>query len=346
MAVGKTWASNFWSSAAFVTVILLQTSSVLAQADPTSATESFTTATRTSVPAHTQIVEAGNGDFQFVPDSISAKVGDIIEFRFFAPNHSVARAEFEKPCVPIESTGPGKVGFWSGFRPAGVNSENPPIFQVRVNDTQPVFFYCAAPASCLKNQMLGVINPNSSMTLEKQQDAAKSSNLMYAPGESAPNEDGTSTTATATPVSSANPAPEHTKHLSTGAIVGIAIAGAAVAILVVAFIFLLGRHSSLQAVFKRLHRPEPATPGPHGMSAPFAPGYQQPYAGSFASPRSEMGDYAPPYDAPNKPYIPGGQMSELATSADYQTHKGLGIQHEQILAPEHIRRQTISPPLG
>lgn len=188
------------------------------------------------------------------------------------------------------------------------------------------------------------------MTLEKQQDAAKQSNLMYAPGESVPSEDGpstsTSTTATATPVSSANPAPEHTNQLSTGAIVGIAIAGVAVAILLAAFVFLLGRHSSLRAIFKRLHHPEPATPGPQELSAPFTPDYQQPYAGSFASPRSDIGDYAPPYDAPNKPYISGGQMSELGTPADYQTHKGLGIQHEQILAPEHLRRQTISPPLG
>ena len=38
-----------------------------------------------------------------------------IEFQFFPPNHSVARAEYEHPCVPYELTGEDKVGFFSGF---------------------------------------------------------------------------------------------------------------------------------------------------------------------------------------------------------------------------------------
>ena len=37
------------------------------------------------------------------------------EFQFFPPNHSVARAEYEYPCVPYELTGKDKVGFFSGF---------------------------------------------------------------------------------------------------------------------------------------------------------------------------------------------------------------------------------------
>lgn len=39
------------------------------------------------------------------------------EFEFFPTNHSVARAEYQHPCVPYELSGEGKVGFFSGFKP-------------------------------------------------------------------------------------------------------------------------------------------------------------------------------------------------------------------------------------
>jgi hypothetical protein len=35
----------------------------------------------------------------------------------------------------------------------------PPIFQVTVNDTSPIFFYCSAPGACIDDGMIGVINP-------------------------------------------------------------------------------------------------------------------------------------------------------------------------------------------
>lgn len=38
-------------------------------------------------------------------------------FQFFPQNHSVARAEYQHPCIPYENTGANKVGFWSGFQP-------------------------------------------------------------------------------------------------------------------------------------------------------------------------------------------------------------------------------------
>jgi hypothetical protein len=44
------------------------------------------------------------------------------EFIFHPDNHSVARAEFQFPCIPYELTGPNKVGFWSGFEPVAVGA--------------------------------------------------------------------------------------------------------------------------------------------------------------------------------------------------------------------------------
>ena len=34
----------------------------------------------------------------------------------------------------------------------------PPAFQVIVNDTDPMFFYCAAPGACQNEGMVGVVN--------------------------------------------------------------------------------------------------------------------------------------------------------------------------------------------
>ena len=40
-----------------------------------------------------------------------------LDFQFFPPNHSVARAPYEHPCVPYELFGVDQVGFFSGFFP-------------------------------------------------------------------------------------------------------------------------------------------------------------------------------------------------------------------------------------
>jgi plastocyanin len=58
--------------------------SVSAQSSPTSTS---------SAPAATWTVGVGRGDHKFEPDLVQASVGDIIQFDFFPPNHSVVRAE-------------------------------------------------------------------------------------------------------------------------------------------------------------------------------------------------------------------------------------------------------------
>lgn len=41
-------------------------------------------------------------------------IGDVVSFEFYPSGHSVARADFENPCVPYESNGADRSGFWSG----------------------------------------------------------------------------------------------------------------------------------------------------------------------------------------------------------------------------------------
>lgn len=59
--------------------------------------------------------------FEFVPNELTANVGDVLEFHFTGPglgvlggNHSVAMGDFDKPCMPASS------GFFSGYM--GVNA--------------------------------------------------------------------------------------------------------------------------------------------------------------------------------------------------------------------------------
>lgn len=54
---------------------------------------------------------------------------------------------------------PGKQGFFSGMIATDAVLADPPRFQVRINDTEPIFYYCSAPGSCIDWQMVGVINP-------------------------------------------------------------------------------------------------------------------------------------------------------------------------------------------
>jgi len=97
------------------------------------------------------VVEVGNGALTFVPNSISAAVGDIVEFHFYPASHSVAQSSFAAPCTPLNSS-----AFFSGPVPStsGVAAKT---FQLTVNSTAPIWFYCATLKHC-ESGMGGVIN--------------------------------------------------------------------------------------------------------------------------------------------------------------------------------------------
>jgi hypothetical protein len=140
---------------------------------------------------------------------------------------------------PLVYLGVDKVGFDSGFRIVDAILPDPPKFTLRINDTDPIFFYCGAPGSCIDWQMVGVINPNASVSLEVQKEFAANSSFMLLPGEDWPDEAETpftttttsatssataSSTSTGSAAGSGSEATEsHSHGLSTGAIAGIAI---------------------------------------------------------------------------------------------------------------------------
>jgi plastocyanin len=99
-------------------------------------------------------VGVGKTGLTFEPAEITADVGDIIHFKFWPKNHSVAQAAFAKPCEPLAN------GFWSGYVPtADMAKAAETSFMYNVtNATAPIWFYCTQGQHC-QNGMVGVINP-------------------------------------------------------------------------------------------------------------------------------------------------------------------------------------------
>jgi hypothetical protein len=199
-------------------------------------------------------------------------------FNFYPGGHRVARAEYKQPCIPYEYTGAGKKGFWTGIFAPQVITVPPPHYDVLVNDTEPIFFYCGAPGSCNQYSMVGVVNPTDEMTLDTQKAFAANSSLQLVPGEPFPSE---TLKPTNTPTSTPQPGggnggaggssqdaskDSSNSGLGAGAIAGIAIGAAAVLVIGAGIIYLCGRRGG----FERAHRKGLQPIGPHGSIPPGA----------------------------------------------------------------------------
>lgn len=81
------------------------------------------------------------GQLTFSPEAISAQPGDQVVFHFQQKNHTATQSSFASPCGPKDG------GFSSGFMPVAANvTDNFPTFAITVNDTQPLWVYCAQAA--------------------------------------------------------------------------------------------------------------------------------------------------------------------------------------------------------
>ncbi|KAK4900514.1 hypothetical protein LTR27_002230 [Elasticomyces elasticus] len=268
--------------------------------------------TQGEITVHT--VTVAKTPYAFDPQTVFAIPGDIITFEFWSGNHSIIRAEYGYPCIPYEDV-VGDAGFFSGFEPVSEGV----IFtwNLTVNSTSPVFYYCGAPGSCIGHGMLGVINPDASVSLNTQLELATQSDYMIEPGQALPDEAKQSlsslaelaTTATVTimasqtsspvlttasptvtPTASATPLPAAaSSSLSHGAIAGIAVGAAAFALIVAALFFFLGRTKSMQDELGRLRgRTDP----PSGGAA--VPAHQSWVGEKHASTISQLPAYQSP----------------------------------------------------
>ncbi|OAL42652.1 hypothetical protein IQ07DRAFT_525759 [Pyrenochaeta sp. DS3sAY3a] len=224
--------------------------------------EASSTATGVSEP-RVHLVKAGAGGFQFEPAELTnVSVGDIITFEFYPPDHSVARAEYGSACVPYEYTGKDKAGFWSETQWVETTSDIT-HWNLTINSTEPIFYYCAAPSSCMGKQMVGAINPNSTQTLDAQKIAAAKADFQVAPGEPVPKE--ASSTLVAAPTASSQEnltaSNHHSSKLSSAAIVGIVFGGIAFIALCIAVLFHVARRTRIG------HRAALLTPPPNPAGA-------------------------------------------------------------------------------
>jgi plastocyanin len=85
---------------------------------PSPSAAASTSSAASSTPSNVHVVSVGSNGLVFTPNTITAPVGDQVEFHFFPPEHSVAQSTFSSPCAP-PSNG---TGFWSGFIQTSSNS--------------------------------------------------------------------------------------------------------------------------------------------------------------------------------------------------------------------------------
>jgi len=92
---------------------------------------------------HTVVVGGANGELTFSPNQVNAEPLDIISFEFHQKNHTATQSSFADPCRILTNASTNAViGLDSGFQPVGANATTFPTWNVTVNDTTPLWFYC------------------------------------------------------------------------------------------------------------------------------------------------------------------------------------------------------------
>ncbi|KAF3003475.1 hypothetical protein E8E13_003937 [Curvularia kusanoi] len=97
-------------------------------------------------------VVVGGPQDTFVPNSIVAAVGDVIQFQFSNGNHTVTQSTADKACTPMDA------GVHSGHIPFKDGQTEVGTFNMPVTSTDPMFLYCATGPHCQEGQVM-IINP-------------------------------------------------------------------------------------------------------------------------------------------------------------------------------------------
>lgn len=109
------------------------------------------------------VVKVADSGLDFNPSSLTAAVGDQVEFQFVNGGHSVVEGSFANPCQPSSDSA------WnSGF----VSQSGGQPWTITINSTDPIYFYCSVGDHC-QSGMGGAINAPSSMSAQDYINAAK-----------------------------------------------------------------------------------------------------------------------------------------------------------------------------
>ncbi|KAI0341708.1 hypothetical protein BDW22DRAFT_265127 [Trametopsis cervina] len=116
---------------------------------PPSSSSGSSSDSGSSTKTHTVIVAPTQGVLRYVPPMVKAQPGDTVHYVWHANNHTVTKSSQLEVCNKTSDA-----PFASGTHDKDFT------FDVLVNDTTPIFFYCGTPGHCEKG-MWGAINANS-----------------------------------------------------------------------------------------------------------------------------------------------------------------------------------------
>ncbi|KDQ07917.1 hypothetical protein BOTBODRAFT_119341 [Botryobasidium botryosum FD-172 SS1] len=115
---------------------------------PPPPTSTYSSSSSGSGVTHTVIVAPTQGVLRFVPFTVNASVGDTIHYVWGAGPHTVTKSSELTICNKSMDAST----FASGPQNATFQ------FDVQVNDTNPIFYYCGVATHCEKG-MFGIVNP-------------------------------------------------------------------------------------------------------------------------------------------------------------------------------------------
>ncbi len=101
-------------------------------------------------------IVVGGATLTYLPNSVDANPGDILQFQFAARNHTVTQSSESNPCQPLLDNVSNAVH--SGFIPYDGKSSTVGTFNVPVKDKSPMFIYCAQGNHCQAGMVMAV-NP-------------------------------------------------------------------------------------------------------------------------------------------------------------------------------------------
>ncbi|KAF9532940.1 hypothetical protein CPB83DRAFT_880548 [Crepidotus variabilis] len=118
---------------------------------PTATAASTSTGTGAT---HTIIVAPTQGVLRFVPWAVNASAGDTVHFMWNANNHTVTKGSALLPCNKSNDS----TTFATGQQSKGFT------FDLKINDTEPIFFFCGTPTHCQKGMFAAINAPSSAGT--------------------------------------------------------------------------------------------------------------------------------------------------------------------------------------
>ncbi|KAJ3512180.1 hypothetical protein NM208_g15352 [Fusarium decemcellulare] len=112
-----------------------------------------------------QVVSVGkNGatnatGLKFWPEKITAEPGTMVQFQFWAGNHTVTQSSFDDPCIPIGNVNSSVQGIYSGYQPveASMAKGMIPTYTIEIKDNKPLWIFCSKGQHC-QSGMSMVIN--------------------------------------------------------------------------------------------------------------------------------------------------------------------------------------------